>query len=293
MFPSVAEIVSKHSTSVPQRSTDGTSSSKPKRAFDMARYRQRKIALQVQYNGDAYLGFAAQAPGDADETVEKHLFAALTKVRLIEDRQQCGYSRCGRTDKGVSALGQVVALRVRSAFPLSVPSSNVPLHPNDSLAVDAKEVVEIDYCSLLNRTLPSDIRVLGWTEVSDGFSARFSASYRTYRYFFVRRSLDIDAMNAAATRLIGVHDFRNLSKLDVANVSNFVREVICAEVRCVDDSPSCAASMYMLEIAGANTAALVAARVTGRYVCRSGVSVAHGALHRRRAVPRGRGQRDA
>lgn len=41
--------------------------------------------MQVQYNGGAYYGFASQA-GESEETVEKHLFAALTKLKLIESR---------------------------------------------------------------------------------------------------------------------------------------------------------------------------------------------------------------
>lgn len=36
------------------------------------------------------------------------------KTRLIEDRSSSNYSRCGRTDKGVSAFGQVIALDVRT-----------------------------------------------------------------------------------------------------------------------------------------------------------------------------------
>jgi tRNA pseudouridine38/39 synthase len=48
-------------------------------------------------------------------TIEEELFNALRKTRLVpEDAswQQLRYSRGGRTDKGVSALGQVKVLRV-------------------------------------------------------------------------------------------------------------------------------------------------------------------------------------
>jgi tRNA U38,U39,U40 pseudouridine synthase TruA len=38
----------------------------------------------VQYDGTAYLGFASQ---DLEETVENHLFKALIKLKLIEDRK--------------------------------------------------------------------------------------------------------------------------------------------------------------------------------------------------------------
>ena len=40
--------------------------------------------MQVQYDGTAYLGFASQ---DLEETVENHLFNALIKLKLIEDRK--------------------------------------------------------------------------------------------------------------------------------------------------------------------------------------------------------------
>ena len=41
---------------------------------------------------------------------KNEIFAALEKTCLIEDRDKCDYSRCGRTDKGVSAFGQVMIL---------------------------------------------------------------------------------------------------------------------------------------------------------------------------------------
>lgn len=72
------------------------------------RYHQRQIALQIQYDGTNYLGFAAQGgEEESDTTVEDRIFFALQKLKLVADRKSCNYSRCGRTDKGVSALGQV------------------------------------------------------------------------------------------------------------------------------------------------------------------------------------------
>ena len=46
--------------------------------------------------------------------IQEFLFKALTKTFLIESRDTACYSRCARTDKGVSALANVVSLRVRS-----------------------------------------------------------------------------------------------------------------------------------------------------------------------------------
>jgi tRNA pseudouridine38/39 synthase len=38
-----------------------------------------------------------------------------------------------------------------------------------------------------------------------------------------RKHLDLDAMQAAAQLLVGDHDFRNICKMDMANVTNFRR----------------------------------------------------------------------
>lgn len=35
---------------------------------------------------------------------------------------------------------------------------------------------ELEYCTILNRVLPPDIKVLGWTPVSENFSARWGPS---------------------------------------------------------------------------------------------------------------------
>jgi len=47
---------------------------------------QRHICLQVQYDGGRYFGFASQS-GDYDETIEKKLFDAFHKLKLIESRE--------------------------------------------------------------------------------------------------------------------------------------------------------------------------------------------------------------
>lgn len=44
---------------------------------------------------------------DTSKTIEANIFEALLTTRLIESRQSSNYHRCGRTDKGVSALSQV------------------------------------------------------------------------------------------------------------------------------------------------------------------------------------------
>lgn len=129
------------------------------------------------------------------------------------------YSRGGRTDKGVSAAGQVVALELRSKALLGEEPC-----PEES---------ELDYPGIINRVLSPKIRILGWKTVDDSFSARFSAKSREYKYFFVDqdRKLNLSAMQAAASFLVGEHDFRNFCKADVPNVTNFIRSVLSASLK--------------------------------------------------------------
>jgi tRNA pseudouridine38/39 synthase len=65
------------------------------------------------------------------------------------------YSRCGRTDKGVSALGNVLAFKLRAP----------KIDPK-------KETKDFDYMKMVNGCLPPDIRVLSSAVVHDDFNAR-------------------------------------------------------------------------------------------------------------------------
>ena len=115
------------SAGVPALSSDADDAPPPaKRAqrqkpFDFTKYPSRHVALHVMYAGWNYHGFASQgADASGVDTVETQLFAALKKCRLIAPDatwQSCDYTRCGRTDAGVSALSQVITLRLRSNRP--------------------------------------------------------------------------------------------------------------------------------------------------------------------------------
>jgi len=181
-------------------------------------------------------------------TVELELFKALEKTKLIQSKDTCNYSRCGRTDKGVSAMGQVSAFTVRSN-----------LVPEDRLENGCKEYpsnkkIELDYVQILNGVLPTTIRVLAWSPVPDSFNARFSCKGRYYRYFFTNMDgeLDIDAMRTAAGYFLGEHDFRNFCKLDVQKqITNFCRRIDRADIVPYEGVPANPGSkMWMLELQG-------------------------------------------
>jgi len=222
--------------------------------------RTRHVALEIFYDGEKYSGLAENVGQEKDQSIERALFQALQKCHFITNRESAQYSRCGRTDRGVSAAGQVVALRVKSAFGLNaswdaqgqdlVQDDQLPKNSLDAKTVwvpprkiktgktangtavvrQQKELTEFAYDYVLNNLLPPEIRILGWTPVSDDFSARFSAGSRTYRYFFHRRSMSIDRMREGLAYMVGTHDFRNLCKLNVEEVSNFERKIHEAEI---------------------------------------------------------------
>jgi len=226
-------------------------------------------------------------------TVEGVLFDAFVKARLIDPVagfDGCGWEKCGRTDRGVSAAGQVISLWVRSALAsgnsvttAESPHSATPTpetvsrisskHATDTIpglefAFDEDDLdptplpnkltspkgtnPEHDYLSILNRLLPPTIRIIAWSPVVDKFSARFSCKYRHYKYFFSAdapgQNLDIDRMRAAASRLVGGHDFRNLCKLDPGKqITIFKRFVMRADIEPLHDYQD---EMYVFNLIG-------------------------------------------
>jgi tRNA pseudouridine38/39 synthase len=186
--------------------------------LDPSKYSTRLVALKLAYLGKRYGGFEYQS-GVAVPTIEEELWKALVKSCLIwpdqPDKVDFGpweYSKCGRTDRGVSAFGQVIGIRVRSNRPVAAAAAAEPVavEKNDDDDGDAEMVGaesqgekkvgpdegkpawdpiadEINYPRVLNRLLPPDIRVLAWAPTLPAdFSARFSCWERQYRYFFTQ-----------------------------------------------------------------------------------------------------------
>ena len=245
-----------------------------KRAFDPSRYSTRLIALKFAYLGGNYNGFEHQANNPTPlPTVEEKLFEALLKSRLVAPTESdepegldslvklwpgeevTQYSKGGRTDRGVSAFGQVVGVRIRSNRPLLArPASRAGLIIGDEGNKEEEEELlssppslaefddikdELPYVQILNRLLPHDIRVLAWApNPPPDFSARFNCRGRHYKYFFgdpaiyprnntcssFSGHLDIAKMQEAASYFLGEHDFRNFCKLDASKqINNFKR----------------------------------------------------------------------
>lgn len=174
--------------------------------------------LDLSYDGTGFHGFARQ---EGLRTVQGELESVL--ARLAGERIPT--VGAGRTDRGVHARHQVVSFAV-------------------PVALAPERVV-----SAVNGLLGPDIAALGAELVGDDFSARFSARWRTYRYFVlarpepdplrhrytwhVRDPLDVDAMSDAGARLVGEHDFASFCR--AAGDRSLVREILEARWAAAED----------------------------------------------------------
>lgn len=183
--------------------------------LDPSKYSTRLVALKIAYLGQRYNGLEHHSNNTTPlPTIEEELWKSLKKAHLIFPQpnpnlsegdvnwEGCDYSKCGRTDKGVSAFGQVIALRVRSNRPCveEVKKASLSRVPIEVVEKDGSEISrvsiesssphlgedgdtflpsstqahkqdhalfnpicdEIPYAQILNRLLPPDIRVLAW-----------------------------------------------------------------------------------------------------------------------------------
>ncbi|KAH3676371.1 hypothetical protein WICMUC_002002 [Wickerhamomyces mucosus] len=209
---------------------------KSKRPFDFSRFNKRFIALRFSYLGWNYNGLAIQKEPTPLPTIEQVLIDAMFKCKLIPSKNPSDFkfSRCGRTDKGVSAMNQVVALEVRS---------NLTVGEQQLKGNDAKE---LDYINILNSILPSDIKIHTiCLRPPKDFDARFSCTSRYYKYIFSKKGLDIELMRQGASNYLGEHDFRNFCKIDGSKqITNYNRSIYRAEISQINDE------MYCFELQG-------------------------------------------
>ncbi|WFN90749.1 tRNA pseudouridine(38-40) synthase TruA [Arcanobacterium wilhelmae] len=173
-----------------------------------------RIRIECAYDGAQFHGWAAQ-PGL--RTVQGVLEDALATIL----REPITLTVAGRTDAGVHAAGQVAhfdvsrerweALPGRSTF---TPGDSLVRRVNAITAAGSREAGIAGY---------TDVVVKSAREVPETFDARFSALWRAYTYrmaegpdgwdpkrrdvLWLPGELDIDAMNRAAQRILGEHDF--------------------------------------------------------------------------------------
>ena len=156
----------------------------------------KRYKLTIAYDGTLFHGWQKQEPqhGEPLRTVQAVVESTVAKVTA----QPVTLVGASRTDAGVHARGQVAHFDAATR----IPTNRLP--------------------HAINSRLPVDVEIVAAEEVSPAFDAISGAVRKRYRYRMFNSSsrpllrrlgvwhcwmnLDIDRMNAAATRLIGTHD---------------------------------------------------------------------------------------
>ncbi len=180
---------------------------------------EKNFRLLIEYDGTHYHGWQRQiALPTVQETIETALdLMTGRKIRLTGS---------GRTDAGVHALGQTANFRCDTRLTAET------LHKG------------------LNGLLPSDIVIRECREADSKFHARFDARSKTYQYrilndpvgsavgrqyhWHIRKTLDLNAMQQAATHLEGTRDFKSFEGAGSPR-AHTIRSVYRAEIQKPDD----------------------------------------------------------
>ena len=181
----------------------------------------------VQYRGTNYSGWQIQ---ENKLTIEGCLKQAIFNVT----GQNVDVIGSGRTDAGVSAVGQVANFVLTEDF-----------EPNK-------------LGRAINAHLPDDIAVQSMEIVADDFNSRFDAKQKTYHYYFyvsgMRKPLyhmfalqlkqaDVCSMQEACKYIEGTHDFKSFVARN-SGKTNFERTVYECKIEQVEGC------LYRLVISG-------------------------------------------
>lgn len=155
---------------------------------------KRNIKLVIAYDGTRYNGWQKQ--GNTENTIQGKLERVLSGI-LEEDIELQG---SGRTDAGVHAKAQVANFHTSSDVSLEDISTGFTMY------------------------LPNDIAVYHLEEVPPRFHSRLNATSKCYQYriwnshipnvfehrylYEVEQPLNVEAMQQAAKKFEGTHDFK-------------------------------------------------------------------------------------
>jgi len=171
---------------------------------------EKNFKLIVEYDGTDYCGWQRQPDRPTIQGVIEGVLQRMTQAPVT-------LHGSGRTDAGVHALGQTGHFRSRTRL------TPEDLHKG------------------LNSLLPADIVIRACQKVPLAFHARFDCRWKHYRYricnqpvrpavghryaWHLHRPLDLTAMQAAATYLMGRHDFKSFESSGSPR-AHTVREVV-------------------------------------------------------------------
>jgi tRNA pseudouridine38-40 synthase len=154
-----------------------------------------RYKLTIEYDGEPFVGWQRQENGPSVQ-------AALEDAIFAFSGERASVQCAGRTDAGVHARGQVAHFDLAEEKPVETVRSALNFHVK-----------------------PQPIAVVSAELAAADFHARFSATWRRYRYRILNRrappaldrnqlwhvgvSLDAAAMADAALVLVGHHDFNS------------------------------------------------------------------------------------
>ncbi|KAM4749010.1 pseudouridylate synthase 1 homolog [Rhinophrynus dorsalis] len=153
---------------------------------------KKKSAILMAYCGRGYYGMQRNVTRPDLPTIEGALVSALIEAQCIPEifslqMKLLKFQRCARTDKGVSALGQVVSLRLLTS------------------CSDQKEKI--------NLHLPPEIRVLDIKRVTKGFSSKIMCDGRSYSYLMPTFALSRAHSTPDSSFRLSREDFHHINKL--------------------------------------------------------------------------------
>ncbi|HVO77656.1 MAG TPA: tRNA pseudouridine(38-40) synthase TruA [Methanomassiliicoccales archaeon] len=140
-----------------------------------------RAAVKIAYDGRQFMGSQRQ-PGGC--TVEDEVIRCLRKIKAIESPEKARFRTASRTDRGVSALGNVVA------FDTSF---------------------DMDHLLQALNSQSDSVFFLGLAKVPASFSPR-RAQQRWYRYFHPIGGIDVERLRSALELFEGDHDFKRFCK---------------------------------------------------------------------------------
>lgn len=177
---------------------------------------RRKYRVVIAYDGTGYSGWQCQANAvGVQQVVEEALrYLEGAPVRIFGS---------SRTDAGVHARGLVAHFQLTK-----------PIPPQNLVRA-------------MNSRLPEAVRILKAAYAAEDFDARLSATGKEYRYqlyqadilpphlapywTFCHRPLDLRAMQEAAARFVGRHDFVAFAANPNRELDSTVRSVFAFTVR--------------------------------------------------------------
>jgi len=154
---------------------------------------RKNFKLIIEYDGSSYHGWQRQKN-------RKTIQGEIEKAIMTITGNKIALTASGRTDAGVHAFGQVA-----------------------NFYCDTEISPEV-FQRGLNSLMPKDIIIKECNTVNEKFHARYDAKTKTYRYrilnrttpaaicrqysWFIKKKLDLDAIQSAILHIIGTNDFK-------------------------------------------------------------------------------------